>query len=537
MSEEGGQRTRVIRKVAVAGCVHGEIETIYKTIQKLEKTEKMKVDLLVCCGDFQAVRNPEDLACMVTPKKYRLMKTFYKYYSGKRKAPVLTVFVGGNHEASNVHLSLFNGGWVAPNIYYMGHANVVNFAGLRIAGISGIYNQRHYHLGFGETMPFDDSQLRSVYHIREASVLRLLQIARPVDIMLSHDWPHGIMGFGSNNKDLLDMWTQQLRRTITSNDVGNPALSKILHVMKPRYWFAAHYHVRFPAEVSHGSGSKTSFLALGKCLPDHEFLQVVDVEVKQPNAKVPKFEYDPEWLAIMHSTAGVMHYDMKKRNLGTLKPDYKPEHRPREEDIAKITEEFKSANNGGLEIPLEFARPVELKAWDGKSDFLGARQAPYRCSVQTVAFLRKLKLSNRLHDFLSNNPKPPPGQRFCEPVPPSEEDKSTNRKGRGRRATPRLSLASTRREAEAKQTRSVRSVRSARSGDAHAAHSVRTTSPAARARGVRGGGVGGASGARGDAQMHGSPRKLAAVEAATGLAGGGAPEVAPAAEDEEWQEC
>jgi hypothetical protein len=54
--------------------------------------------------------------------------------------------VGGNHEACNHLWELYYGGWVAPNIYYMGHAGVVNFGGLRIGGISGIYNSKHYKL-------------------------------------------------------------------------------------------------------------------------------------------------------------------------------------------------------------------------------------------------------------------------------------------------------------------------------------------------------------------------------------------------------
>lgn len=52
--------------------------------------------------------------------------------------------VGGNHEASNYLWELYYGGWVAPNIYYLGHAGVVNFGGVRIAGLSGIYNELHY---------------------------------------------------------------------------------------------------------------------------------------------------------------------------------------------------------------------------------------------------------------------------------------------------------------------------------------------------------------------------------------------------------
>lgn len=65
-------------KIAVEGCCHGELDKIYETIAYLEKKEGVKVDLLLCCGDFQAVRNEEDMKCMAVPAKYRRMQSFYK---------------------------------------------------------------------------------------------------------------------------------------------------------------------------------------------------------------------------------------------------------------------------------------------------------------------------------------------------------------------------------------------------------------------------------------------------------------------------
>jgi hypothetical protein len=41
-------------QIAVEGCCHGELDTIYAAMQRLEAKEGVKIDLLICCGDFQA---------------------------------------------------------------------------------------------------------------------------------------------------------------------------------------------------------------------------------------------------------------------------------------------------------------------------------------------------------------------------------------------------------------------------------------------------------------------------------------------------
>lgn len=64
--------------IAVEGCAHGELEKIYQCIEHLQKQNNVKVDLLICCGDFQSVRNSNDLCCMAVPPKYYNICTFYK---------------------------------------------------------------------------------------------------------------------------------------------------------------------------------------------------------------------------------------------------------------------------------------------------------------------------------------------------------------------------------------------------------------------------------------------------------------------------
>ena len=64
--------------IAVEGCAHGELDQIYDSVGKLERQRNVKVDLLICCGDFQSVRNESDLQCMACPPKFRHMCSFYK---------------------------------------------------------------------------------------------------------------------------------------------------------------------------------------------------------------------------------------------------------------------------------------------------------------------------------------------------------------------------------------------------------------------------------------------------------------------------
>lgn len=105
----------------------------------------------------------------------------------------MTIVIGGNHEASNYMYELYHGGWLAPNIYYLGAAGSVLVNGLRIAGASGIYKSHDYKkgelvvdmltsLGHFETVPYNSSMLRSIYHIRQFDVARLSQVSTEMDM-------------------------------------------------------------------------------------------------------------------------------------------------------------------------------------------------------------------------------------------------------------------------------------------------------------------------------------------------------------------
>lgn len=281
-------------KIAVEGCMHGDLDNVYATLLHLQEVEKIKIDLLICCGDFQAVRNEKDLDSLNVPPKYRTMNSFWKYYSGEKAAPFPTIFIGGNHEASNYLWELYYGGWAAPQIYFLGFAGVVKFGNVRIGGLSGIYKANHYYSGHYEKLPYNEQDIRSIYHVREYDVYKLMQVQEPIDIFLSHDWPCGITDYG-NLKNLLRQ-KPFFEKEILEGTLGSRAAADLMAKLRPSYWFSAHLHCKFSALVQHGDGgSHTKFLALDKCLPGRNFLQIFEIESE---AGPYELHYDEEWLAI-----------------------------------------------------------------------------------------------------------------------------------------------------------------------------------------------------------------------------------------------
>ncbi|KAI8872021.1 hypothetical protein GQ42DRAFT_161609 [Ramicandelaber brevisporus] len=252
-----------VLRVAVQGCGHGMLDRIYSQLQ----TRYAKLpDVLLICGDFQAIRHQRDLDDMAVPAKYKHMGDFQKYYTGEAEAPILTIIIGGNHEASGHFAELFYGGWVAPNIYYLGAAGSVILRkhgcaeSLRITGVSGIFKDHDYDKPRAERLPLSEKTQRSIYHTRRFDTLRMLLLGESVysantnavfDVVMSHDWPVGVTSFG-NEKKLLQI-KPHFRADVQKGQLGSPGHTDLLRVLRPRHWFAAHMHVKFEADVSHAT--------------------------------------------------------------------------------------------------------------------------------------------------------------------------------------------------------------------------------------------------------------------------------------------
>jgi len=374
-------------RIAVEGCTHGELEKTYQTIKQIEDQDGSKVDLLLCCGDFQSTRNLSDLACMACPDKYKSMCSFYKYYNGEAIAPVLTIFIGGNHEASNYLQELAYGGWVAPNIYYLGYAGVVEVNGVRIGGLSGIYKGFDYLHGHFEKAPYDDNSIRSAYHIRNVDVFRLKQLAGVTpDIMLSHDWPRSVYNHG--NVEKLLRFKKHFREEVEQDRLGSPPAKDIMDTLQPEFWFSAHLHVKFAAIVPHNETQKsTKFLALDKCLPRRQFLQVVSAGRPVTNDEVI-LRYCPVWLAVLKSTSHLLSVERKPRYTPGPGSSERWDFRPTEEELREVEQIF----NNDFDIPYNFEQTAlsYKSTGDNRINMRGVPKPQATTNSQTTAFCSKL---------------------------------------------------------------------------------------------------------------------------------------------------
>lgn len=435
-------------KVAVFGCLHGLLNEMYQAVSEYEKQNNNHVDFILVCGDCQTVRHYDDLKCLAVPGKYRRIGDFHEYYSGKKRVPKLTIFVGGNHEASNYLMTLPYGGWVCDNFYYLGYAGVINYKGLRIAGISGIYNSRDCNRGRFERMPLDENSKRSIYHCRRLDVFRLQLLSKkaikdnPIDVFLSHDWPARIYNHGDLQQLL--RFKPHFRSDVDSHHgLGNPLTEPLVHQLQPRRWFAAHLHCKFYAKVEHeqssdlkstGNNNCTEFLSLNKIERGRRFVEFIDIvpmkeqisvinetgveetsiasdvspidnrhditddKVVEP-LKTKKEDnnlyYDAEWLTILRKTIDLENSSWEYSPCPDLETGL--EYTPNNVDIQRTIEMMN--RTGGMIIKQDFqmSEPVVYNRANGSPPSQDKNRCKYFPNPQHEELCTRLEIKCHLH--------------------------------------------------------------------------------------------------------------------------------------------
>lgn len=167
----------------------------------------------------------------------------------------------------------------------------------------------------------------------------------------------------------------------------------MLDILQPNYWFAAHLHVKFPAVIDHKTTNRrTKFLALDKCLPKRDFLQILEFPSARGNRILC---YDEEWLAIVRSTYKFLSTEDKSVTMPSLNSQgIRYDYRPTEDEIQWIKKRMNETKNG-FEIPENFVPTVNPYA---------PTQAPsehkiyYITNPQTSNYLLRMSLPDKFAD-------------------------------------------------------------------------------------------------------------------------------------------
>lgn len=288
------------------------------------------------------------------------------------------------------------GGWVAPNIYYLGYAGVVTFKGIRIGGLSGIFKGFDFRRGHFEYLPYDNSTKRSVYHYRQQEVFRLSQLTGTVDVMMSHDWPTEVYNYG--NASQLIRFKPHFREEILENKLGSPPCYELLRKLKPTYWFSGHLHCKFAAVIPHEESDQTTkFLALDKCLPNRRFLQILEVAANDDSSD--ELHYDLEWLAILQLTKHLTHVSPQQINMPTAEnaKGERVDFRPTEAELEAVRQSM----GDNLKIPKNFERtasPYDPNAQQGPGLFyIDVQSVRPSLNPQTVTFCDRLNIDDPLN--------------------------------------------------------------------------------------------------------------------------------------------
>ncbi len=215
--------------IIVSGDIHGSLDKMYEKISHIEKERELRVDLVIQLGDFQAVRNEEDLKNIPVPLKHRKVGDFCRYYDAKQ-VPLKTYFIGGNHE-NNLWMSKFEGkSEIIGNLFYLGRSGFSEENGIKIGWVSGNYSPKDFdRAGKGKYNHFTINDLHEV------------EKAAGIDVLFMHDWPsiESLAPFIDTNSVLPDaaLLERQIKRKL-----GCEPLYQLARRMKPQFVFAGHVH-------------------------------------------------------------------------------------------------------------------------------------------------------------------------------------------------------------------------------------------------------------------------------------------------------
>jgi lariat debranching enzyme len=256
---------------AVVGDVHGHIHATVKLLKKWQSIAKQEFDFVLQVGDFEPNRNEADLLTMAAPKKYKKLGDFPDYYHGKATFPWPIYFIGGNHEPYGFLDRSPNGAKIAENFYYLGRVGSKVIEGIKIVGLSGIYQESNFLISRPNVENISERSNKDYIYFNDEDVIRLLDYQK-VDILLLHDWPAHIIE--STDIDRF----KKILFNIKFTGIGNEYARMLVDLLAPKLVFCGHMHYKYQTQIVTGESRKIEIYCLADVRQDDDAIAVFRVK-------------------------------------------------------------------------------------------------------------------------------------------------------------------------------------------------------------------------------------------------------------------
>eukprot|EP01012_Entosiphon_sulcatum_P008981 TRINITY_DN14951_c0_g1_i2.p1 TRINITY_DN14951_c0_g1~~TRINITY_DN14951_c0_g1_i2.p1 ORF type:complete len:274 (-),score=32.69 TRINITY_DN14951_c0_g1_i2:2-823(-) len=245
-------------------------------VQEWEANFCRNISYVLQVGDIECHRNDDDLSTMAAPAKHRRLGDFPDYFCGRKSLPWPVLFIGGNHECYGWLEQFPDGNFLAPNLFYFGRSSFCSFGGIAIAAISGIFR------GEAFTEPRPDISLIKYKSNKDfigfnCGDIAILESAvdeadRKVDILLSHDWPSGLVDPSEEF---------EYEKQDTTRELGNPHTRHLMDRFEPKVVLCGHMHASYRKKVG-----ETQVCCLAK-VPSRTSLAVFEVTAEGAIVELP----------------------------------------------------------------------------------------------------------------------------------------------------------------------------------------------------------------------------------------------------------
>lgn len=145
---------------------------------------------------------------------------------------------------------------VIKNCHYLGRVGSVELAGLKIAGVSGIYKEDLFLHTMRPPMSQIGSRANKDYISFTQTEIDQALNYESADILLLHEWPKGIIA--PDDLKTFHPW----RKGSFFEQVGNEYARMWVEFLQPKLVLCGHMHKRYRQQISFSSGIATNICCL-----------------------------------------------------------------------------------------------------------------------------------------------------------------------------------------------------------------------------------------------------------------------------------